>query len=115
MAVYAAGKAFDQMLAESLWAELRPKGVHVLGLIAGATATPAMERAGMSLDGFSPMDPEDVAREGLEHLQEGPIWVAGEANRAAADHLRSLTRAEAAEMMSAGSAATFGITPGEVS
>jgi short-subunit dehydrogenase len=109
MAVYAAGKAFDHAFTESLWVELRPKGVDVLALIAGATATPAMQRAGMNLRDFSPMDPDDVAREGLDHLPDGPTWVAGEPNRAAAEHLRTLSRAAAAEIMSAGSAATFGI------
>jgi NAD(P)-dependent dehydrogenase (short-subunit alcohol dehydrogenase family) len=35
-AAYAASKAFDIVLAESLWFELRTAGVDVLGLIAGA-------------------------------------------------------------------------------
>jgi short-subunit dehydrogenase len=109
MAVYAAGKAFDATLAESLWFELNPNGVHVLGLIAGATATPAMERAGLHLTEFSPMTSADVAREGLANLTNGPIWFAGEGNRAAAQHIRGMSRAEAVVAMSAGSAATFGV------
>lgn len=108
MAVYSAGKAFDAKLAESLWMEMGPRGVHVLGLIAGATDTPAMARAGLDLSGFSPMRSADVAAEGLAHLADGPIWVAGDENRAAADHLRSLSPADAAMAMSAGSAASFG-------
>jgi uncharacterized protein len=108
-AIYAAGKAFDEVLAEGLWIELKPRGVDVLALMAGATATPAMERAGLNLADFSPMDPDDVAREGLEHLDAGPSWIAGESNRAAAEHLRTLSRRDAVEMMSAGAAATFNV------
>jgi len=37
---YAASKAFLTALAEGLWYEYRPKGVHILACIAGATATP---------------------------------------------------------------------------
>jgi len=33
LAVYAASKAFDLILAESLWAELEPSGVHVLAMV----------------------------------------------------------------------------------
>ena len=36
LAVYGASKAFDLILAESLWAELEPSGVHVSGDGAGA-------------------------------------------------------------------------------
>ncbi len=38
-AVYAASKSFDLIFSESLWAELRPHGVDVLGLSPGATST----------------------------------------------------------------------------
>ena len=47
IAAYAASKAFEIVLAESLWYEFGTAGVDVLGLIAGATATPAMLRSGM--------------------------------------------------------------------
>lgn len=45
-AVYAATKSFDLILAESLWAELRPHKVDVLGLIPGMVKTPSFERSG---------------------------------------------------------------------
>jgi short-subunit dehydrogenase len=35
LAVYAASKAFDLVLAESLWAELSPGGIDVLGMVLG--------------------------------------------------------------------------------
>ncbi|MEE2032287.1 SDR family NAD(P)-dependent oxidoreductase [Rhodococcus chondri] len=77
--IYAASKAFSRVFAESLWLELEPHGVHVLELILGVTRTPAMERAGLNFDipGMLVSEPEDVAREGLEHLADGPVWVAG--------------------------------------
>jgi len=44
IAVYAATKAFDAVLAEGLWAELRPHGVDVLACIPGAVETPGLAR-----------------------------------------------------------------------
>ncbi|HEX9772079.1 MAG TPA: SDR family NAD(P)-dependent oxidoreductase [Steroidobacteraceae bacterium] len=117
IATYAAAKSFEIVLAESLWYEFATIGVDVLGLIAGATLTPAMLRSGMKFGGpgddaaqpppdgpttnIVPMDPDDVAREALEHLGHGPIWVAGETNRASAASLRSAPRNLVVEAMSA--------------
>lgn len=77
--VYAATKAFERVFAEGLWAELQPHGVDVLHLVLGVTRTPAMERAGLRMDlpGLRVSEPDDVAREGLAHLADGPVWVAG--------------------------------------
>ncbi|MFE3292222.1 SDR family NAD(P)-dependent oxidoreductase [Rhodococcus sp. NPDC059234] len=77
--IYSASKAFSRVFAEGLWLELKPFGVHVLELVLGVTRTPAMSRAGLNFDvpGMLVAEPEDVAREGLEHLAEGPVWVAG--------------------------------------
>ena len=41
---YAATKAFDMVLGESLWAELHPHGVDVLNLVLAVTDTPALRR-----------------------------------------------------------------------
>ncbi|UTM37773.1 SDR family NAD(P)-dependent oxidoreductase [Rhodococcus pyridinivorans] len=77
--IYAASKAFSRVFAESLWLELAPHGVHVVELVLGVTRTPAMVRAGLNFDipGMLVAEPEDVAREGIERLQDGPVWVAG--------------------------------------
>lgn len=77
MTVYAAAKAFARVFAEGLWLELQPHGVHVLHLVLGATRTPAMERAGLRFDlpGLQVDEPHEVAAAGLEHLQDGPVWV----------------------------------------
>ncbi|ACY99047.1 MULTISPECIES: SDR family NAD(P)-dependent oxidoreductase [Thermomonospora] len=79
ISVYSAAKAFSRVFAEGLWLELRDHGVDVLELVLGVTRTPAMERAGLNMDipGLNVADPDDVAREGLEHLSDGPVWVAG--------------------------------------
>ncbi len=76
--IYAASKAFSRVFAEGLWLELKPFGVHVVELVLGVTRTPAMERAGLRFDipGLNVAEPTDVAREGLEHLTDGPVWVA---------------------------------------
>lgn len=86
--VYAGAKAFSRIFAESLWLELRERGVDVLELVLGVTRTPAMERAGLDFDvpGLIVNDPAEVAAEGLAHLADGPVYVAGgNAARAAAN------------------------------
>lgn len=77
--VYAGAKAFSRMFAESLWLELRDYNIDVLELVLGVTRTPAMERVGLNFDapGMIVNEPADVAREGLAHLADGPVYVAG--------------------------------------
>lgn len=83
--VYAGAKAFSRMFAESLWLELRDHNVDVLELVLGVTRTPAMERAGLNFDapGIVVDEPAEVAAEGLAHLADGPVWVAGDNARRA--------------------------------
>ena len=83
--VYAAAKAFGRVFAEGLWLEMREHGVDVLELVLGATRTPAMARAGLNFDipGLVVSEPDDVAREGLDNLKNGPVFVAGGHARAA--------------------------------
>ncbi|OBG85750.1 short-chain dehydrogenase [Mycobacterium sp. E136] len=77
--VYGGVKAFGRIFAESLWLELREFNVDVLELVLGVTRTPAMERVGLNFDvpGLRVAEPDDVAREGLEQLANGPVYVAG--------------------------------------
>lgn len=77
--IYAASKAFSRIFAEGLWLELQEFGVDVVELILGVTRTPAMVRAGLNFDipGMIVQEAEDAAREGLEHLTDGPVWIAG--------------------------------------
>lgn len=92
--VYAASKAFLRVFAEGLWVECKPRGVDVLHLVLGLTRTPAMERKGLNFD--SPLvpvsDPDDVAREGLDHLVDGPVWITSGNERTAVARSAALDR-----------------------
>lgn len=124
VATYSATKAFDRILAEGLWWELGAFGVDVLGVLAGATDTPAMARSTVRYDrpgsatgdavmqklAIVPMSPDDVAREALEHLARGPIWIAGEKNRATAERLDRTPREEVIRLMSEASARLHGLS-----
>jgi uncharacterized protein len=74
IAVYGATKAFDLILGEALWAELRPQGVDVLAVVLGTTDTPAFRRAFGDRDVPGIADPEDVARDLLDNLANGPTF-----------------------------------------
>jgi short-subunit dehydrogenase len=108
IAVYTGAKAFSRIFAESLWYELKPHGVAVLGLILGATRTPAMARAGMVMDdpNMPLADPEVVAREGLDHLADGPLRIAG-GSYEGAHYMSTLPRAEAVALQSEAGRALF--------
>lgn len=95
ISVYSAVKSFGRVFAEGLWLELRDRGVDVLELVLGVTRTPAMERAGLNFDipGLAVAEPEDVAREGLQHLADGPVWIAG-GNQHAAEKRSGFPRAD---------------------
>ena len=124
IAAYAASKAFEIALAESLWYEFGTAGVDVLGLIAGATSTPAMLRSGMKFGTADDdaaratsgpatstiaMEPDEVVREALENLGRGPVHIAGDANRQAASGLRSAPRDQVVAAMSLAVAEMYGI------
>jgi short-subunit dehydrogenase len=80
LAAYTGAKAFSRIFSEALWAECAPMGIDVLHLNIGFTATPAMARLGMNLS--TATAPEVVAREGLDNIGNGPVWIAGgEGNR----------------------------------
>jgi short-subunit dehydrogenase len=83
LASYAASKAFDIVLAEGLWAELRARGVDVLACRAGATRTAGF-LASRPLGRVPLMEPEAVAARALEALGRGPTVVAGALNQVAA-------------------------------
>jgi short-subunit dehydrogenase len=86
VSVYAATKAFNTVLGEGLWDELRGTGIDVLPFVAGATTTPNYLKTEPTKGGaFAPplMGPGAVAREALDALGCGPRAVAGGANRLA--------------------------------
>ena len=111
VATYSATKAYDQMLAEGLWRELKADGVDVMVLVAGATATPAHDRMGAKLTKeYPPMDPADVAREGLAALGSGPLHVAGDANRANFARMSPAPRIDLINQMTHGTHLLFDLT-----
>jgi short-subunit dehydrogenase len=74
LAIYGASKAFDLVLAESLWAEMGPAGVDVLAMVLGQTDTPAFRRILNGRESPGMADPDDVARDMLDHLADGPTF-----------------------------------------
>jgi short-subunit dehydrogenase len=81
VAAYAASKAFEIVLAEGLWDELRPAGVDVLACRAGPTRTPSYE-ASRPRKKVPMMEPGPVAEEALAALGKKPVLVPGRLNRA---------------------------------
>ncbi len=84
VATYAATKAFNLVLAEGLWDELRERGVDVLACRAGATRTPAFERSKPAPGPAPIMDAKPVAAQALSALGKGPSMVPGAFNGAVA-------------------------------
>ena len=93
IAHYGATKAWNRVLAEGLWDELREHGVDAVACSAGATRTPRYlsERGAENESAFVPvMEPRDVASEALAALGRVPSMIPGRANRAAAFVLQRL-------------------------
>jgi hypothetical protein len=79
--VYSATKGFANLFAESLWAELKPKGIDVLDVAPGGTKTEFQGRAGVSTASFY-REPEDVVNTALKALGKKPRVVDGLTNKA---------------------------------
>jgi short-subunit dehydrogenase len=93
IAHYGATKAWNTVMAEGLWGELREHGVDVLTCRAGATLTPKYLRGSSeeSRSAFVPeMEPKDVVAEALAALGRKPSMVPGRANRLAAALMQHL-------------------------
>jgi short-subunit dehydrogenase len=103
LAMYSAVKAFQHNFAEGLWAELGPHGVDVCCTPLGITYTPAFQRMGFEYDPQMHMLSEDVAREIIENIGNGPVHVVGENNRAVASQVWTIDRRSLVETMSAAS------------
>jgi uncharacterized protein len=89
---YNAAKAFSRIFAEGLWYELGTRGVDVVEFVVGGIRTPAMARRGMQF-GPETSEPEDIAREGLAHISDGPVYNSAAAGgRERAEELTSWPR-----------------------
>ena len=101
VALYSATKAFDLVLAEGLWYELRDRGVDVIAIRPGSTRTPGWQSTqppSGDLEGV--MEPADVVSDALAALGTTPSLAAGYANRRAEAMFRSMPRRDVIELMS---------------
>src|SRR5579885_3009528 len=99
-AIHSGSKACEQVVTEGLWHELKPAGVDALCCVAAYGGTSAQDPGSASRPHSIP-DAAIVAAEALEHLKDGPIWFAGENNRASARTLCTPDRRAASELISA--------------
>ncbi len=84
LAAYAASKAFNRILAESLWYEWKDRGVDVIACCAGATSTPNfIHTKPEKTSFFAPrvQTPEEVVNECFERLGHQPSFVTGTGNK----------------------------------
>jgi len=103
LAVYSAVKAFNVNFAEGLWAELHPHGVDVCCTPLGMTWTEAYQRMGFPYEPETVMLPDDVAREIVENIGNGPTYPVGEKNRTMASMVWTADRRTLVELMTAAS------------
>jgi short-subunit dehydrogenase len=93
VASYAASKAFNLVLAEGLWYELKNANVDVLACCPGPTGTPGFEA---SLKAKRPpvfppvLSPEQVAERSLRHLGKRSVLIPSLANRMASFFVQKL-------------------------
>jgi uncharacterized protein len=103
-ATYAASKAFDLVLGESLWAEWRRNGVDVMSVIGPAMDTPNY-RASMPPEVLAVTPPamatDLVVEEVLTALGSSPSFVPGQRNREGLAALGALPRLQQVEAMAA--------------
>jgi short-subunit dehydrogenase len=99
VAAYAASKAFNRILAQSLWYELKGHNIDVVTCISGAARTPGYSQAA-DKDALGTLDPEQVVERALHALGRRPAVVPGAINRMADALLsRLLTRKAAISLM----------------
>jgi short-subunit dehydrogenase len=81
LATYAATKAFNTVLAEGLWKELRPHNIDVVGCVAGAILTPGYRQAENKKTAPGTLPASRVAEAALNALGKGPTVVPGGLNK----------------------------------
>lgn len=83
---YAGSKAYVVNFGQSLYGELKPKGVDVSVLSPGLTETPMADKTGVdwSKVPFATKTPEEVARLALEGLGQRVVTLPGKRNKIAA-------------------------------
>jgi len=77
-ALYTASKGYALNLCESLWAELRPHGVHVQTLLFKIADTPTLRevlgRKNIPIEATGAVAPARLARETISALPDGPLF-----------------------------------------
>ena len=84
LTAYASTKAFDRVIAESLWYEWKDRGVDVMACCAGATSTPNFINTKPEKTSFFAPEvqtPDEVVHECFKHLGKTPSFVSGSANK----------------------------------
>ena len=100
LAAYSATKAFNAILAEALWKELKPHGIDVIGCCAGAILTPGYQKAEKAKLAPGTLTAGQVAEITLNALGKGPVVVPGIVNKIGRFMLtRLLTRKAAINIM----------------
>ena len=106
---YAATKAFVTSFTETLWHEQKERGIYVMGLCPGVTATQFHDRAGGDETNRPPtaitQTPEEVVETAMQALAERarPTVVSGVKNKLVTNLTRVMSRKGIVKMM-----ATFG-------
>ena len=93
LTMYAATKAFDRILAESLWYEWKKDGVDVIACCAGATSTPNFKNSKPEKTGlFAPkvQSPEQVVSECFRRIGKQPSFISGSGNKIASFIMQKL-------------------------
>ena len=102
ISTYGATKAFNLVLAEGLWGELKTHGIDVMACCAGPTLTPGYinSKAGDKKPPVIEMKAEDVVKEALWVLGRKPGMVPGRLNRVMSFVMtRVMTRKKAVSIM----------------
>ena len=96
LAVYAATKSFNTILAEGLWKELKPHGIDVIASCAGAILTPGYKQSEKTGKAPGTMTALEVAEQTLNALGKGPVVIPGAINKIARFLLTRLLSRKAA-------------------
>ena len=86
LSMYAATKAFNRILGESLWFEWKKSGVDIIACCAGATSTPNFKNTNPEASSFfAPriLLPAEIPAECFRKLGKQPSFITGRGNRIA--------------------------------
>ena len=99
LSMYAATKAFNRILGESLWFEWKNSGVDIIACCAGATSTPNFRNTNPEKSSFfAPriLSPDEIPVECFRKLGRQPSYIAGRGNRVASFIMQKILPRKAA-------------------